>query len=47
MERVGFEQFCSLSTALLFGEEVIKSYLGKGWLRSWVQIIPPGPSLSI
>jgi hypothetical protein len=29
VERVGFEQYSSLSTALLFGEEVIKSYLRK------------------
>jgi hypothetical protein len=34
-----------LSTALLFGEEVIKSYIGKGWLRSsWVPL-PPSPFL--
>jgi hypothetical protein len=44
VEQVGFEQFCSFSTVLLFGEEVIKkSCLRKGWLRSWVQILPPGP----
>ena len=34
------------ASALPFEEEVIKNYLRKGWLRSWVQI-PPGPSLPV